>query len=44
VKKLKRPGAVTALVSYESEPGLKFDKIYEVYSQKFKKEDFEEGE
>ncbi len=35
--------AVTALASFEPEPGLKFDKIYETYSQKFRKEDFEEG-
>lgn len=34
--------AVTELASFEAEPGLKFDKIYEVYSQYFKKEDFEE--
>jgi len=34
--------AVTELASFEPEPGLKFDKIYEVYSQKFKREDFEE--
>ena len=36
--------AVTALASFDSKPGLKFDKEYEVYSQKFRKEDFEEGE
>jgi type I restriction enzyme R subunit len=34
--------AVTALSSFEAESGLKFDKIYEVYSQRFKREDFEE--
>ncbi len=34
--------AVTALASFEAEPGLKFDKIYEVYSQRFKREDFDE--
>lgn len=34
--------AVTELSSFEAEPGLKFDKIYEVYSQRFKKEDLEE--
>lgn len=34
--------AVTALASFEAEPGLKFDKIYEVYSQRFKREDLEE--
>ncbi len=28
----------------EPEPGLKFDKIYEVYSQRFRREDLEEGE
>ena len=28
--------AVTALASFEAEPGLKFDKIYEVYSQRFR--------
>lgn len=36
--------AVSALASFEPEPGLKFDKIYETYSQKFRREDFEEGE
>ena len=35
--------AVTELASFEPEPGLKFDKIYETYSQRFRKEDFEEG-
>ncbi|MDD5422551.1 MAG: DEAD/DEAH box helicase family protein, partial [Candidatus Omnitrophica bacterium] len=35
--------AVTTLASFEPEPGLKFDKIYETYSQRFRKEDFEEG-
>lgn len=35
--------AVTTLASFEPEPGLKFDKIYEVYSQRFRREDFEEG-
>ena len=34
--------AVTALASFEAKPGLKFDKIYEVYSQRFRREDFEE--
>jgi type I restriction enzyme R subunit len=34
--------AVTALASFEAEPGLKFDKCYEVYSQKFRREDLEE--
>jgi len=36
--------AVRAFASFEPEPGLKFDKIYEVYSQRFQKEDFGEGE
>lgn len=34
--------AVKAFAAFEPEPGLKFDKIYEVYSQRFKREDFEE--
>jgi len=34
--------AVTELASFEAKPGLKFDKIYEVYSQRFRREDFEE--
>src|SRR5690606_9692183 len=34
--------AVGALASFTPEPGLKFDKIYEVYSQRFKKEDFDD--
>lgn len=34
--------AVRAFASFEAEPGLKFDKIYEVYSQRFHREDFEE--
>ncbi len=33
--------AVSALAAFEPEPGLKFDKIYEVYSQRFKREDLE---
>ena len=36
--------AVRAFASFEAEQGLKFDKIYEVYSQKFQKEDFGEEE
>ena len=36
--------AVTALASFEAEPGLKFDKIYEVYSQRFRREDLEGGD
>lgn len=34
--------AVLALSAFEPEPGLKFDKIYEVYSQRFMREDFGE--
>ncbi len=34
--------AVNALASFEPEPGLKFDKIYEVYSQRFRREDLGE--
>jgi type I restriction enzyme R subunit len=36
--------AVREFASFEAEPGLKFDKIYEVYSQRFQKEDLEPGE
>lgn len=36
--------AVRAFASFEAEPGLKFDKIYPVYSQRFQKGDMEEGE
>lgn len=36
--------AVRAFASFEAEQGLKFDKVYEVYSQKFQKEDFGEEE
>lgn len=36
--------AVRAFASFETEQGLKFDKTYEVYSQQFQKEDFEEKE
>lgn len=35
--------AVTTMASFEAEPGLKFDKIYEVYSQKIQKEDLDEN-
>jgi type I restriction enzyme R subunit len=31
--------AVNAFAAFEPEPGLKFDKIYEVYSQRFRRED-----
>ena len=34
--------AVGALAAYEPEPALKFDRTYEVYSQQFQREDFEE--
>jgi type I restriction enzyme R subunit len=34
--------AVRAFSSFEAEKGLKFDQIYEVYSQRFQKEDFGE--
>lgn len=36
--------AVRAFASFEPEPSLKFDKIYEVYSQRFQPEDFGEDE
>lgn len=36
--------AVRAFASFEPEPGLKFDKIYEVYSQRFHREDLGEDE
>jgi type I restriction enzyme R subunit len=36
--------AVNAFAAFEAEPGLKFDKIYEVFSQRFRREDLEEGE
>lgn len=36
--------AVRAFASFEPEPGLKFDKIYEVHSQRFHREDFGEDE
>ncbi|MGI8733970.1 MAG: DEAD/DEAH box helicase family protein [Pyrinomonadaceae bacterium] len=36
--------AVRAFASFEPEPGLKFDRIYEVYSQRFQREDFDEDE
>lgn len=35
---------VRALSSFEAEPGLKFDKIYPVYSQRFQQTDFGEDE
>ena len=36
--------AVRAFKSFEPEPALKFDQIYELYSQAFKREDFDEDE
>jgi type I restriction enzyme, R subunit len=36
--------AVREFASFEAEPGLKFDKIYEVYSQRFQQDDLEPGE
>src|ERR1700687_733675 len=36
--------AVRTFASFEPEPGLKFNKIYQVYSQKFQREDFGEEE
>lgn len=35
---------VRAFSSFEAEPGLKFDKIYELYSQRFFKDDLDEHE
>ncbi len=35
--------AVRAFASFEAEPGLKFDKIYPVYSQRFQQGDFGRG-
>lgn len=34
--------AVTALANFEAEKGLKFDRVYEVYSQRFRPEDLED--
>ncbi len=34
--------AVRAFASFEAEPGLKFDKIYETYSQRFFKDDLDD--
>jgi type I restriction enzyme R subunit len=36
--------AVRAFASYEAEPGLKLDRIYDVFSQRFQREDFGEEE
>jgi type I restriction enzyme, R subunit len=35
--------ALTTMASFEAKPGLKFDHIYEVYSQKIQKEDLDEN-
>lgn len=35
--------AVTTMAGFEPKPGLKFDRIFEVYSQKIHKEDLEEN-
>ena len=35
--------AVRAFASFEAEPGLKFDKLYSVYSQRFQRGDFQDG-
>jgi len=36
--------AVRAFAAFEPEPGLKFDQVYEVYSERFHREDFGEEE
>jgi type I restriction enzyme R subunit len=36
--------AVRTFAAFEPEPARKFDKIYEVYSQRFQKEDFDANE
>lgn len=36
--------AVRAFKTFEPEPGLKFDQVYELYSQRFQQEDFGEDE
>lgn len=35
--------AVRAFASFEAEPGLKFDKLYQVYSQRFQQDDLGDG-
>jgi type I restriction enzyme R subunit len=35
--------AVGKMAEFEAEPGLKFDRIWEVYSQQFRREDFDEN-
>jgi type I restriction enzyme R subunit len=34
--------AISSMAAFEAEPGLKFDRIYEVYRQQFKREDLDE--
>jgi type I restriction enzyme, R subunit len=36
--------AVRSFATFEPEPGLKFDKLYEVYSQRFQRDDFDPDE
>src|SRR5262249_56970864 len=36
--------AVRTFTSFEPEPNKKFNKLYEVYSQRFQREDMDEGE
>jgi len=36
--------AVRAFKSFEAEPGRKFDSLYEVYSQRFQREDFDDDD
>lgn len=36
--------AVQTLAAYEPEPGLKFDQIYPVYSQRFQRDDFDDAD
>ncbi|HEX7706141.1 MAG TPA: DEAD/DEAH box helicase family protein, partial [Thermoanaerobaculia bacterium] len=36
--------AARAFASFDPEPGLKFNQIYEVYTQRFQREDFEEDD
>ncbi|MCC6739348.1 MAG: DEAD/DEAH box helicase family protein [Planctomycetia bacterium] len=39
-RKVLAAQAVRAFAAFDPEPNLKFDKIYEVYSQRFRREDF----
>tara|TARA_B100002003_G_scaffold192690_1_gene182005 strand:- start:331 stop:528 length:198 start_codon:yes stop_codon:yes gene_type:complete len=36
------PQTVSSISAFETPEGLKLDKAYQVYSQKFRREDFEE--